>query len=64
MAYSIRLPNEIEKRLEKLSAQTGIENLEEIEDVYLSEKRLEDIRSGKNQTVSLKEVMKNHGMDF
>jgi RHH-type rel operon transcriptional repressor/antitoxin RelB len=74
MTYSIRLPHEIENRLEKLSSQTGrsksfyvkeaiIEHLDEIEDVYLAEKRLEDIRAGRTQTIPLEEVMKRYGMD-
>ena len=74
MTYSIRLPDEIENRLEKLSFQTGrsksfyvkeaiIEHLDDIEDVYLAEKRLEDIRAGRTQTIPLEEVMKRYGMD-
>ena len=74
MTYSIRLPNEIEKRLEKLSVQTGrsksfyvkeaiIDHIDDIEDIYLAEKRLEDIKAGKTQTILLKEVMKSYGMD-
>ena len=74
MTYSIRLPHEIENRLEKLSIQTGrtksfyvkeaiIEHLDDIEDVYLAEKRLEDIRAGRTQTIPLQEVMKKYGMD-
>jgi len=74
MTYSIRLPHEIESRLEKLSAQTGrsksfyikeaiLEHLDDIEDVYLAEKRLEDIRAGRTQTITLQEVMKKYGMD-
>lgn len=74
MTYSIRLPHEIEERLESLSAQTGrrksfyvkeaiLEHLDDIEDVYLAEKRLERIRSGRTQTIPLQEVMKRYGMD-
>ena len=74
MTYSIRLPHEIEKRLENLSAQTGrrksfyvkeaiLEHLDDIEDIYLAEKRLERIRSGRTQTVPIQEVMKRYGMD-
>ncbi len=74
MTYSIRLPHEIENRLEKLSAQTGrsksfyvkeaiLEHLDDIEDIYLAEKRLEDIRAGRTQTIPLQEVMKKYGMD-
>ncbi len=74
MTYSIRLPQEIEERLENLSTQTGrtksfyvkeaiLEHLSEIEDIYLAEKRLEDIRAGRTETVSLQEVMKRYDMD-
>lgn len=74
MTYSIRLPHEIEERLEKLAAQTGrnkafyvkeaiMEHLDDIEDIYLAEKRLELIRSGRVQTTPLQEVMKRYGMD-
>lgn len=74
MTYSIRLPREIESRLEKLSIQTGrskafyvkeaiLDHLDDIEDVYLAEKRLEDIRAGRTQTIPLQEVMKRYGME-
>lgn len=74
MTYSIRLPQEIEKRLDKLSIKTGrsksfyvkeaiIDHLDDIEDIYLAEKRLERILSGRTQTVPIKEVMKRYGMD-
>jgi RHH-type transcriptional regulator, rel operon repressor / antitoxin RelB len=74
MTYSIRLPLEIETRLEFLAIKTGrtksfyvkeaiIEHLDEIEDIYLSEQRLEDIRAGKTQTIPLQDVMKRYDMD-
>jgi RHH-type rel operon transcriptional repressor/antitoxin RelB len=74
VTYSIRLPHEIENRLQKLSERTGrsksfyvkeaiLEHLDDIEDIYLAEKRLEDLRSGRTQTVSLQDVMKRYGMD-
>ena len=74
MTYSIRLPHEIEARLESLSMQTGrsksfyvkeaiLDRLDDIEDIYLAEKRLEDIRSGRTKTIPLQEVMKLYGMD-
>ena len=51
MTYSIRLPHEIEDRLENLSVKTGrsksfyvkeaiLDHLDDIEDTYLAEKRL------------------------
>ncbi len=74
VTYSIRLPLEIEKRLKSLAIQTGrtksfyvkeaiIEHLDEIEDIYLSEQRLEDIRAGRIQTIPLQDVMKRYDMD-
>ncbi|MFZ0942979.1 MAG: DUF6290 family protein [Syntrophobacteraceae bacterium] len=71
---AIRLPAEIEKRLDELAKTTGrtktfyareaiLEYLDDLEDIYLAEKRLEDIRSGRTQTVALEEVMKRHGME-
>lgn len=74
MTYSIRLPHDIEDRLEKLSIQTGrtksfyvkeaiLEHLDGIEDIYLAEKRLEDIRAGRSKTIPLEEIMKEYGMD-
>ena len=74
MTYSIRLPDAIEKRLENLSVQTGrsksfyvkeaiLDHLDDIEDIYLAEKRLERINSGRTQTIPLQEVMKRYEMD-
>lgn len=74
MTYSIRLPEGIEERLEYLASQTGrtksfyvkeaiIDRLNELEDIYLAEKRLEDIRSGITQTIPLQDVMKRYDMD-
>jgi len=74
MTYSIRLPDEIEARLENLSVLTGrpksfyvkaviLEHLDDIEDIYLAEKRLEDIRAGRTKTIPLQKVMKQYGME-
>lgn len=74
MTYSIRLPHEIEDRLENLSVQTGrsksfyvkeaiLDHIDDIEDTYLAEKRLERINSGRTQTIPLQEVMKLYEMD-
>jgi RHH-type rel operon transcriptional repressor/antitoxin RelB len=74
MTYSIRLPHEIEDRLENLSVKTGrsksfyvreaiLDHLDDIEDTYLAEKRLERINSGRTQTIPLQEVMKRYEMD-
>ena len=71
---AIRLPAEVENRLEALARATGrtktfyareaiLEHLADLEDLYLAEQRLLDIRSGKTQTVPLEEVMKRYGVE-
>lgn len=71
---AIRLPPDIEERLNALAQATGrsksfyvreaiLEHLDDLEDVYLAEKRLEDIRAGRSQTVPLEEVMKEYGLE-
>jgi len=70
---AIRLPEEIEKRLTRLAEQTGrtktyyareaiLRYLEDLEDVYLAEKRLEDLRTGRSSTSSIDEVRKRFGL--
>ena len=70
---AIRLPQSIERRLERLARRTGrtktyyvreaiLEHLEDIEDLYLAEGALERIRSRKEQTIPLKDVVKRHGV--
>ena len=74
MALSIRLPSDLEARLKSLAAKTGRtksyyiteairEHLDDLEDLYLAEQRLADIRSGKTQTVRIEEVMKRYGVE-
>lgn len=71
---AIRLPADIEQRLDALAKATGrtktfyvreaiLEHLEDLEDIYLAEKRLEDIRAGRERTIPLKEVMKRYDME-
>jgi RHH-type rel operon transcriptional repressor/antitoxin RelB len=70
---AIRLPEEIEKRLDALAKETGrtksfyvreaiLEHLDDLEDLYIAEKRLADIRAGRVKTIPLEEVMKEYGM--
>lgn len=74
MALSIRLPGDVEARLKNLAAQTGrtksyyiteaiCEHLDDLEDLYLAEQRLSDIRAGKTQTVPIEEIMKRYGLE-
>ena len=70
---AIRLPEAIEKRLEKLAQRTGrtksfyareaiLKHLEDLEDVYAAERVLERVRAGKERTHSLDEVTKRFGL--
>jgi RHH-type rel operon transcriptional repressor/antitoxin RelB len=70
---AIRLPAEVENRLDALAKMTGrtktfyareaiLEHLDDLEDLYLAEQRLLDIRSGKSRTYSLEEVEKELGL--
>ena len=74
MPISIRLPAELEARLDTLAKATGrtktyyakqaiSEYIDDLEDLYLAERELEAIRAGKSQTVPLEEVMKRYGME-
>lgn len=67
---TIRLPEEIEKRLERIAKITGrtktfyareaiLEHLEDLEDIYIAEQRLK--KPGKFYT--LKEVERQLGLD-
>lgn len=71
---TVRLPDDIEDRLNTLAKTTNRpksfyvrealeRSLGDIEDIYLAEKRLEDIRAGKSKTVPLEEILKRYGME-
>jgi RHH-type rel operon transcriptional repressor/antitoxin RelB len=70
---ALRLPEEIEIRLEKLAKLTGqtksfyareaiVEHLADLEDIYLAEKRLAKVRNGKSKTFSLTAVKAELGL--
>jgi RHH-type rel operon transcriptional repressor/antitoxin RelB len=63
---SVRLPEELEQRLEALAKATGrsktyyvrealIQKLEDMEDIYMAEAVLERIRSGEEKVISAEE---------
>jgi len=70
---AVRLPDAMEDRLKNLAEKTGrtksfyvreaiSEYLDDLEDIYLAEKRLEDLRAGRSRTYTLEEVMERHGV--
>ncbi len=71
---AIRLPESIEKRLEKLAKRTGrtktfyareaiLRYIEDLEDAYDAERAWEGIRSGKEKPIPLEDVMRRYGME-
>jgi RHH-type rel operon transcriptional repressor/antitoxin RelB len=71
---AVRLPDGLEDRLDRLAKMTGrtktyyvreaiVEHLDELEDIYLAEQVLENVRSGKEDTISLDKMMKKHGLE-
>ena len=71
MTLSIRLPREMEQRLNALSGHTGRPRAcrvreaiaAQLEDIHLGETALEDVRADRDGTHSLEEVEQGPGMD-
>lgn len=72
-AVSIRLPDDVSMRLQDLAQITGrsktfymIEairaHLDDLEDLYIAEQRLIEIRAGRSQTYTLEEVEQRLGL--
>ena len=70
---AIRLPAEVERRLDALAKATGrtktfyareaiLKHLGDLEDLYLAEQRLIDARAGKTEAVPLEDMMKRYGL--
>ncbi|SHF83559.1 RHH-type transcriptional regulator, rel operon repressor / antitoxin RelB [Modicisalibacter ilicicola DSM 19980] len=70
---ALRLPADIEERLEALAKATGrtksyyareaiLEHLEDLEDIYLAEQTLEQVRRGEMTTHNLDEVERSLGL--
>lgn len=71
---AIRLPETLEKRLERLAKRTGrtktyyareaiVQHLDELEDIYLAEKRLEAVRARLSRTVPIAKLMRRQGLE-
>jgi RHH-type rel operon transcriptional repressor/antitoxin RelB len=70
---AVRLPVEVESRLDSLAKATGrtktfyvreaiLEHLDDIEDLYLAESRLIEIRAGRSRTYTMEEVEQRLGL--
>lgn len=71
---AIRLPAEIERRLDILAKTTGrtktyyarqaiLEHLDDLEDLYLAEQRLMDLRACKTHALSLEDVVTRYELE-
>lgn len=71
---ALRLPKDIEERLDALAKRTGrsksfyareaiLEHLDDLEDLYVAEQRLTDIRAGREATIPLGEMLKGDALD-
>lgn len=71
---AVRIPDEIYARLKALADRTGRtatyyireaieEHLDELEDIYLAEQALIDIRKGRVEAVSTEEMSRRLGLD-
>ena len=69
---AIRLPEDIEKRLQELAKKTGrsksyyvrqaiLEYMQDLEDYYLAEERLKDFKDSK--VISLEDIMIDYGLE-
>lgn len=74
MSVSLRLPDDLNLRLGTLAEKTGRsktfymleairEHLDDMEDLYLAEQRVIEIRAGRSKTIPLEEVMKRYGLE-
>lgn len=72
-SVSLRLPDEVTERLDKLASITGRsktfymieaikDHLDDLEDLYLAESELIAIRSGQSSTASLENMLKRYGL--
>ncbi len=71
---ALRLPPDVEQRLDALAKRTGRsksfyareaiqQHLDDLEDIYLAEQRLADRRAGRSDTVPLSDLVQRYGLD-
>jgi RHH-type rel operon transcriptional repressor/antitoxin RelB len=71
---ALRLPPEIEERLEALARLTGrsaddyardaiLDHLEDLDDIEVADRRLEALGRGESKTTPLADILKQYGMD-
>lgn len=71
---ALRLPPDIEARLDQLAKRTGrsksfyareaiLEHLDDLEDTYLAERELEEVRAGRSTTIPLDEILRTYGLE-
>lgn len=71
---ALRLPPDIESRLDALAKRTGrsksfyareaiLEHIGDLEDIYVAEQRLADLRAGRSDAVPLTDLMKRYSLD-
>ena len=74
VAVSLRLPDDMSERLQRLANLTGRsksyymieaigEHIDDLEDLYLAEQRLTELRAGRSEALPLEDVMKRYGME-
>lgn len=72
-SVSLRLPDDVSQRLQKLVDLTGRsktfymvqainDHIDDLEDLYLAEQRLIDLRAGRSRTYTLDEVERDLGL--
>ena len=71
---AIRLPEEIERRLDALAKKTGrtksfyarqaiLEQLNDIEDYYLAEQAWQEVQSGKAKLIPIEQIVKRYALE-